>query len=67
MADQLERLRALARLDVLPEVALLLETLTAGELERLERLLRDWPPSGRAAAAVGGAGLLGPAGWGGGR
>jgi hypothetical protein len=38
MTDQLERLRAAARLDLLPGVQLLVGTLSEGELEALEEL-----------------------------
>jgi hypothetical protein len=41
MTDQLKRLRALARLDLL---AMLLEALSADELARLEWLSLCWPP-----------------------
>jgi hypothetical protein len=44
VSDQLEQLRALARLDIPPELAMLLETLSADELMRLEYLALCWPP-----------------------
>lgn len=44
MSDRLEELRVLARLDLLPELVMLLETLSADELARLECLARCWPP-----------------------
>jgi hypothetical protein len=60
MADQLERLRASAWLDLLPEVALLVGSLTEQELDRLRELLRGWPAErGWVAAAGGGAAVSG--------
>jgi hypothetical protein len=41
--DAFEQLRAAARLDLLPELVMLLETLTDNELTRLEVLARCWP------------------------
>jgi hypothetical protein len=44
MSDHLDRLRACARLDWLPEVALLIGTLTEEKLDRLGELRLRWPP-----------------------
>jgi hypothetical protein len=45
VSDQMEKLRAVARLGDLPqELLMLLATVTDAELERLEVLASCWPP-----------------------
>jgi hypothetical protein len=44
MSDQIEQLRAMARLDLPAAAVLLLGTLSDEEWRRLEDLMRDWPP-----------------------